>query len=220
MSRRLKLPKRLKFLLNLAPECGVLADIGSDHGLLPASALLSGKCEYAIAADISAPSLAKAKNLAQELGVDDRMDFRVGDGATVLNADEAEVIVIACIGANLICSILDAGRDVIGDANLILSPNIYPERLRDYLINNGFGIERDDVIYDGKYYTAISARRGESEPYSERELLLGKYAEPTEGQAEYLRYKIALAERNLAAVRRGGGDDRGILAELKLLKDE
>ena len=160
MSRRLKLPKRLKFLLNLAPECGVLADIGSDHGLLPASALLSGKCEYAIAADISAPSLAKAKNLAQELGVDDRMDFRVGDGATVLNADEAEVIVIAGMGANLICSILDAGRDVIGDANLILSPNIYPERLRDYLINNGFGIERDDVIYDGKYYTAISARRG------------------------------------------------------------
>ena len=148
------------------------------------------------------------------------MDFRVGDGATVLNADEAEVIVIAGMGANLICSILDAGRDVIGDANLILSPNIYPERLRDYLINNGFGIERDDVIYDGKYYTAISARRGESEPYSERELLLGKYAEPTEGQAEYLRYKIALAERNLAAVRRGGGDDRGILAELKLLKDE
>lgn len=220
MSRRLKLPKRLKFLLDFAPECGVLADIGSDHGLLPAAALLFGRCEHAIAADISAPSLSKARSLAQELGVDDRMDFRVGDGVTVLCEGEADVVVIAGMGANLICDILDAGKDVLKDATLILSPNIYPERLREYLINNGWNIERDDVIHDGKYYTVILAQRGQSESYSQRELLLGKYTNPTEGQAEYLRYKIALTERNLSNIRRGGGDESKILAELRLLKDE
>lgn len=220
MSRRLKLPKRLQFLLNAAPECETLADVGSDHGLLPAAAMLSGKCERAIATDVSAPSLAKARNLAQELGVDGDMDFRVGDGVTVLKKDEAQVIVIAGMGANLICNILEDGKEILGGAALLLSPNIYPERLRKYLIDNGYAISFDDVIHDGKYYTVLLARRAESEAYSERELLLGKYDAPTAGQSDYLRYKISLAERNLASARSGGSDGAELIAELKLLKGE
>ena len=53
--------ERLKKAAELIGETEILADIGCDHGHLPAELLLAKKVQYAIAGDISKPSLLKAE---------------------------------------------------------------------------------------------------------------------------------------------------------------
>ena len=49
---------RLRAIAALVPEdCQCLADIGTDHGYLPAALLRAGRCRRAIAADIGAAPL-------------------------------------------------------------------------------------------------------------------------------------------------------------------
>ena len=59
----MKLSPRLAALAGLVPPCGYAADIGSDHGLLPAFLLENGICRGVAVTDLSAPSLEKAKEL-------------------------------------------------------------------------------------------------------------------------------------------------------------
>jgi len=61
----INLDKRLLTIYNLVGE-GQIADIGSDHGLLPAALLLNKKCKFAYLTDISANSLSKAEHLFKE----------------------------------------------------------------------------------------------------------------------------------------------------------
>jgi len=44
---------RLSAVLSLVKPCGVLADVGTDHGYLPLEALKSGICKHAVAADLN-----------------------------------------------------------------------------------------------------------------------------------------------------------------------
>ena len=36
---------RLKLIYDMIPPCDILSDIGTDHALIPAFALLSGRCK-------------------------------------------------------------------------------------------------------------------------------------------------------------------------------
>ena len=57
------LDSRLQAALLLTQPCGVCADIGADHGRLSAALLQSGRAKQVLVADVSAPSLNKAKIL-------------------------------------------------------------------------------------------------------------------------------------------------------------
>ena len=93
---KLELSPRLGAIAGLVPEgCGCLADIGTDHGYVPVSLLLEGRVWRAVAADIGAPPLEHARRTAARYGVTDQIDFRLGDGLSVLRPGEAEAIVIA-----------------------------------------------------------------------------------------------------------------------------
>ena len=49
--------ERLSEMIRMLPKCGIVADIGTDHGRLGAQLLLTGKCGKVWFSDISAPSL-------------------------------------------------------------------------------------------------------------------------------------------------------------------
>ena len=68
----IRLDSRLHSALLLAQPCGVCADIGADHGRLSAALLQSGRAKQVLVADVSAPSLNKAKILLGGLGLSDR----------------------------------------------------------------------------------------------------------------------------------------------------
>ncbi|MBS5644806.1 MAG: SAM-dependent methyltransferase [Clostridiales bacterium] len=208
----MKLTNRMEAILSLCSPVETAADIGCDHGQVAVELVLRGLAKTCIAADISAPSLEKARRRAEEWGLSGKVECRLGDGLSVLRPGEAQTVVLAGMGAPLMAEILQKQMDVARAAErLVLSPNIYPERLRKFLLKNGWRIPREKMIpEEGKYYPVFLAEPGICPSYRPEELLFGRWEQPDAGLLQFLDYKIAQAERIMEEIRRGGADTAGI----------
>ena len=133
----MKIPKRLNKILELLPECDLLADVGCDHGILGVAALKQKKVQRIIFTDISAPSLQKAKIYAQQNGVFDRCDFILGDG---LCGRKVDCAVIAGMGAKEILKILFDSKDL--PRYLVLNPMRNADTIRKNLADFYFFEQR------------------------------------------------------------------------------
>ena len=160
---KLELSPRLGAIAGLVPEgCGCLADIGTDHGYVPVSLLLEGRVRRAVAADIGAPPLEHARRTAARYGVTDRIDFRLGDGLSVLRPGEAEVIVIAGMGGDAVVDILSAAPWSRAGPLLLLQPMSKAEVLRAFLPEGGFAVLAERLVQDkGVLYPVLTVRGGE-----------------------------------------------------------
>lgn len=153
---------RLKAILNIIPACHVAADIGCDHGKLAASIIKVGRCDKVIATDISCPSLEKAKALAKKLKIEHHLEFRQGDGLKVLNAGEADVIIMAGWGGRNMHASICGNMEVAQHALLVLQPMSETKELRK-LLSQGFAIVEEQLVQeDRRYYDIICARYDEN----------------------------------------------------------
>ena len=75
MDHTFKLPPRLAAIAALVPDGARLADVGTDHALLPIRLLLDGKIQSAVATDIRPGPLSRAKENACAAGVSGRIGF-------------------------------------------------------------------------------------------------------------------------------------------------
>lgn len=160
---KLELSPRLGAIAGLVPEgCGCFADIGTDHGYVPVSLLLEGRVRRAVAADIGAPPLEHARRTAARYGVTDRIDFRLGDGLSVLRPGEAEVIVIAGMGGDAVVDILSAAPWSRAGPLLLLQPMSKAEVLRAFLPEGGFAVLAERLVQDkGVLYPILTVCGGE-----------------------------------------------------------
>ena len=185
---------RLSTLLSLIEGGVTLADVGTDHGKLPVAALLSGRASAAIAIDVSPQSLAKARTLAAEEGVE--MRCIVGDGLTPLGRGDADVVVIAGIGAAETVRILEEAPCTF--PRYLFVPHKNPPLLRRYLKEKNARIVRDVAVREGRhFYFVIEADF--ALPWEEHSLYFG-----TEGEAfeAYRTYRLRKVEELIAL----GGD--------------
>lgn len=159
---------RLKRLFDELSPAEIFADIGCDHGYIAAEMLQTGKCGRAIVTDISEKCLEKAKALLEENFIG-RFTAQVADGLKgVPSADE---VLIAGMGGELIVRILKEG-DFVPD-RLVLQPMKNSDKVREYLVGNGYKIHKDYTFKDGKYYDIIVAERGK-DAYTEDEITFGR----------------------------------------------
>ena len=131
----LRLTARLKTVADMIPKCGVMADIGCDHGRLAAFVLQNHIAERVIAADISPHSIEKTRILMEKCGLSKWCCLRRGDGLSILAPNEAEVIVITGLGGPEMIDILsraDRGatyivqpQNQVCDVRLFLAENQY-----------------------------------------------------------------------------------------------
>jgi len=173
MDTRIALSQRLQAVADMVPPGGIIADIGCDHGKVAIALLYSGKARCAICGDISAASLDKARILACECGMEDRVSLRAGDGLAVLQPGEADAAVIAGMGGMLIADILEQGTESAPDT-LVLSPNRDAAKLRRTLAACGYRITDEVLVCEaGHFYPIILAVRGQGPALSEAELEFG-----------------------------------------------
>ena len=145
--------KRIEFIIENLEKVDTLADIGTDHGYVPLIALEREICEKAIACDINKDPLDKARLNAILEGFGDELQFRLGGGFEPLNINEANEVVIAGMGGNLIRDILEADREKVKSIDyLILVPAQNPEVLREYLYTNNYEIIKEDLCFDEGIY--------------------------------------------------------------------
>jgi len=203
--RAITLDARLGAIAAMVPSCACAADIGADHGFLGAHLLLADRCASVQFVDISADSLEKARRLIAKLRLDERAEFLVGDGAAAL-ARPVGAAVIAGMGAELITSIIAGGREKLGDAQLILAPNLDAPLIRRFLMENGYRITDEALVREGRrFYPVIAARPGCAR-YDERQLLAGPVLlqKRPESLLAYAGHRMRVIERALPGAVRGG----------------
>lgn len=156
--RHISLDARLKTAMELAGCCNTFADVGCDHGRLVCAMLQQGRCARAIASDVSAPSLDKARRLSELTGLTQDIDIRFGSGLSVLYEGEADTVAILGMGGKLIAELLAACPiPLMGAERAVLQPMRGVEDLRAYLWENGYSVERDRVVKDGdRLYQVLS----------------------------------------------------------------
>lgn len=189
--------KRIDFIVDNLDKVECLADIGTDHGYVPLLALEREKANKVIACDINKDPLDKAKlNAILEGIVGNEIDFRLGSGLKPLEMKEANSVVIAGMGGNLIRDILEADMEKVNSLeSLILVPAQNPEVLREYLYKNDFEIIKEDLCFDeGIYYELFKVRKAEGQAteldsiYYEISPMLLRSKHPL--MKEYIDYKI------------------------------
>lgn len=155
----MSLRPRLKMVADMV-RCGsLIADIGTDHGYLPAWLTKSGKCPGGIAADLRKSPLENAKETLHIYGVEDKVKLRLSDGLDSVLPHECDDIVFAGMGGTLIVELLSR-TPWVKDKNkrIIAQPMTHSEDVREFFITNGFLIIEEDACYDdGRDYIAICA---------------------------------------------------------------
>ena len=173
----MKLSKRLQTIADFVKKGAVVADIGTDHAHIPIYLIKNNIISKAYACDINKGPLEKAKENINYYGVKN-IELRLSNGLEKLKTDEADTVIIAGMGGELITDILEKGRRFFeSKRKFILSPHTKIDEVRKFLLSNGFEITKEDMCIDeGKFYTVMEAKYTENkEMYSEAEFLYGKY---------------------------------------------
>ena len=159
---RICLDNRLAAVAKWVLPGKTMADIGTDHAYLPCWLILNGICPAAIASDVAQGPFLQATRMVADYGLADRISLRFGSGLSVLGSNEAGTIVLAGMGGQLICELLERDREIAASSRrLILQPQRRPELVRKWLMTNGWRIIADDVALDGKmWYNIIVAEQG------------------------------------------------------------
>ncbi|NQX44549.1 tRNA (adenine(22)-N(1))-methyltransferase TrmK [Paenibacillus tritici] len=175
-----KLSDRLQLLLEQVPQGSRLADIGSDHALLPVAAVQSGIAPAAIAGEVNPGPYDAALRGVAEAGLGGQITVRRGDGLEVLEPGEADCITIAGMGGSLIAAILERGRKLgklAGVKTLALQPNVGEDILRRWLLDNGWVLVSEHILEeDGKRYEILTAVPEDAEAKRTNEQLYSEYA--------------------------------------------
>ena len=174
------LSRRLTAIKEFVTPGYVLADIGTDHALLPVRLLLEGKIPRALCCDIGKGPLQRAAEHLELYHVDHLAETRLSDGLSALRPGDADSVLIAGMGGELTVRILkdcDSRTDEKGRRfretvrEWILSPHTEWDVVRRYLRLSGREITGERMIREeGKYYVVIRAVPGDGEaPFREAE---------------------------------------------------
>ena len=191
--------QRLNAIYRMIGNGRGMIDVGTDHGLIPERLAREGYPGRIFASDINVGPLAAAKQTAAASGVENRICFLLSDGLDACPPEAVDCIVIAGMGGDTICGILDRAEWTMDAAyRLILQPMSKAEVLRYWLTMNGFRITEEQIVAEGDTFYQIFAAVycGENEKLSDAELLIGK-----QGLADPALYR-RLAERHILILRR------------------
>ena len=167
MSEPGRLSARLQAIARLIPPGQVVADVGTDHGLLPVALLRQGLAAGVIAIDRRPAPLAVAAANVAAAGGSDRIQLRLGDGLSALRPGEVSVVVLAGLGCRTICRLIGAAAgQELGLRWLVAQPERDPWLLRAFLARNGWRIEDEALVADGgRLYTALRAIRDDDDSW-------------------------------------------------------
>ncbi|WP_353742958.1 tRNA (adenine(22)-N(1))-methyltransferase TrmK [Pseudomonas fluorescens] len=167
---------RLERVAAHVPAGARLADIGSDHGYLPVALMRRGAIVAAVAGEVALTPFHSAERTVRESGLDRQITVRLANGlAAIEPGDGITAISICGMGGETIRDILDSGKACLsGQERLILQPNGGEQPLRQWLMENGYRILREEVLRENRFdYEIIVAERAGPVEYTAEELYFG-----------------------------------------------
>ena len=149
--KQLKLSNRLGAIAGMLCEAAGVADIGTDHGYLPAWLALYGTARRIVAADIREGPLLRARETAEEYGVSDRVEFILTDGLAGIAEDGLDAIVLTGMGGETIIGILEKAPWVLDPGvRCILQPQTKTVLLTSWLEGRGCRLTDAALVEDDR----------------------------------------------------------------------
>lgn len=172
----MQISERLKTVASFVTEGMKVADIGTDHAYVPIYLIKKKRIPSALAMDIGAGPLKRARDHIAEQGLTEKIEIRLSNGFSAFQKGDAQSVVIAGLGGELMIQILTLGKTVISEVSeFILSPHSEIHKVRIFLMEQGFSIEKETMLQeDGIYYTILKAVYGVGDYRTEPELWYGK----------------------------------------------
>lgn len=220
----IKLSTRLSAIAALIPSGGGVADVGTDHGFIPAWLCQRGENSPIFAADINPEPLERAAKTAADYGLKEQLSLVLTNGLLGFDAGLIGCAVIAGMGGETIINILQrAAFTKSPDFTLVLQPMSKACELRRWLFKNGYIVTGEQLVEDGRLYELFSATGGQDCPYTEAELYTGhtELISKNPLYARRLSELIQKAERALEGLSQSSGSDLAErIAEQKRLLQE
>ena len=154
----IKLTERLQGIADLIPPGSRVADIGTDHGYIPIWLKQSGRSDYIVAGDIHEGPLRKMEDHMERYLGEDREGIypRKGSGFQVFETGEADTAVLAGMGGLLMIDILSEDPEKTASLKrLILQPRNAQDKLRKWLLDNGFFIADEKLVRESRFVWEI-----------------------------------------------------------------
>ncbi|MBS6644573.1 MAG: SAM-dependent methyltransferase [Clostridiaceae bacterium] len=224
----MKLSRRLEMVASLVEPGSRIADVGTDHAYVPIWLVEQNRAVSAIAMDVRPGPLERAQNHIKTYGMEGRIQTRLSDGVSMLKPEEADTVVIAGMGGELVIHILEEGRHVWNSVKTwILSPQSELGKVRRYLEDQGFCITEEDMTCEeGKYYTVMKVVRGSMSLKKEAYYLYGKYLAEHKNpvlkeflEKENLLYQKVLEQLNLHETKTSRDRKLEIIQQLEWIKE-
>ncbi len=212
--RVFSLDKRLELCASFVRDGVKIADIGTDHAYLPIWLMLSGKIESALACDINEGPLKSGRADVVRYNLANKITLRLSDGLKNVEDNEADDIIIAGMGGELIARIIaDCNWAKNEEKRFILQPMTKCEVLIKYLYENGFEIlEQKACECDKKHYTVMLVQyTGKCETPSRSFLYTGKLDVNDAQSKIYLSHIISHLEKRA----RGDESLNDVIDEIK-----
>lgn len=196
----IKLCPRLAAIAEMVSPGSCLADVGTDHGLLPIWLLRKGIVRSAIASDIRPGPLSRAEQNARVYAAE-MLRCVLCPGLEKIQPGEVDTVVIAGMGGENIAEILRDAPWTHRGVTLLLQPMSRPEELRRALLDMDIRIIRERLVCDsGRIYSVLAAEGGQIEEYSPAELYIGKYSQVS-GEKLFLPSLMEWKEKTDQAIR-------------------
>ncbi len=203
------------------------ADVGTDHAYLPLWLLGEGRIASAVASDIAAGPLGRARENVRAAGREGEVTLLLTPGLTGMEELGLTDIAICGMGGEMILSILAAAPFVKeGGVRLILQPMTHLADVRSTLAAEGFAIVRERcALAAGRPYVCLAATyTGERRILSPEAAELGDRRAWDERDTEAFLALLAAREREvlarIAGKTQGGADTAAEVALLSAIAAE
>lgn len=181
---------RIEAILSAIQPCRSLADVGTDHGLVPVLAVIRDIAQRAIAADIRAAPLEVARRQIARAGLADRVTAVQGDGLVALGGEAVDAVVLAGLSGTLMRRICDEAPEQLASVQqLVVQPNSDADLMRGWAREHGWHLRDERMLQTrGRFFVVCAfVRRSGADPAYELEGW---------GTASLLRIGPLLARRN------------------------
>ena len=178
-----KLSIRLETIASLVPFGARVCDIGTDHGYLSIHLKNNNIAKSVIATDLNEKPLENARKNISSSGITD-ISLRLCDGLSGVSQNEADTVIIAGMGGEVIVHILKNCEWIKNESlHLILQPTTSAEVLREFLTQSGFEIMSETPVSENKkLYSVMTAKFTNAEyTYPEHFYFIGKIPLNAEG---------------------------------------
>lgn len=210
---------RIEKIADMVKKGMIVADIGTDHALLPILLIKQSKCSKVYACDISKGPLESAKKNIEKENYSDYIDTICSNGFENVPMD-ASGAVIAGMGYLTAKQILEDAKDRLSCFQQIITEiNRDPQLMRQWISLNHYTIDDETYVYEkGHDYVIISFNTHYHDSYTDEEIELGpilKYS----NDKEYLKYLNSLLNKCKTILDKSNGNpaNKDILVKRKMI---